>query len=426
MAERFYLVFEILAVLLCLHGLYGQKFKWNIYTILFMGIEIASYQIEYTYGQRIKYWEILIYILLFLYSKVQFKESWKDSLVNYVLCIVLTAVLQVICYLPVVFWYPKFANVINQLVNTLLLGVVFILYKLKVWNTISTYMHQKGKMAAAFLVTTTLFIIASMYYFEVHKKLQVLDYFILTVSIVLLFALLLSLQKERLLNKQLEAERDLNSLYSGAVSELIEQVRMNQHNYKNQLTAIQGMVYTAASLEELREEQENYCNDMMQDDKYAQIISGNDDPVIAGFLYSKLCHKNMEGIEAAYTLHIDKLNNSLFEADMIKIMGILIDNAVEEVKQDKYIDKKIEIEIVEGNELRITVGNVCRFIRSEEAVSFFKKGISSKGNNRGLGLYSVKNLMKKWNGEIYTDNMEKNSQNWFYITVKVPLYEIKK
>lgn len=391
-----------------------------------MGIELASYQIEYTYGYRIKYWEIGIYILLFLYSKVQFKEPWKDSLINYILCIVLTAVLQVICYLPVAFWYPRLANVINQLVNTLLLCVVFVLYKLKIWNMISIYMRQKGKMAAAFLVTAALFIIVSMYYFEVYKKLQVLDYFILTISIVLLFALLLSLQKERLLNKQLEAEKNLNSLYSGAVIELIEQVRMNQHNYKNQLTAIQGMVYTAESLEELRDEQENYCNDMMQDDKYVQIISGNNDPVIAGFLYSKLCRKNMKGVEAACSLHIDKLNNSLFEADMIKIMGILIDNAVEEVKQDKYIDKKIEIEIAEDKDLSITVGNVCRFIRMEEAVSFFKKGISSKGNNRGLGLYSVKNLVKKWNGEVYTDNVEKDSQNWFYITVKVPLHEIKK
>lgn len=68
-----------------------SKFKWNIYTILFMGIELASYQIEYTYGYRIKYWEIGIYILLLLYLKVQFKEPWKDSLINYILCIVLTA-----------------------------------------------------------------------------------------------------------------------------------------------------------------------------------------------------------------------------------------------------------------------------------------------------------------------------------------------
>lgn len=426
MAERFYLVFEILAVLLCLHGLYGQKFKWNIYTILFMGIELASYQIEYTYGYWIKYWEIGIYILLLLYSKVQFKEPWKYSLINYILCIVLTAVLQVICYLPFVFWHQGQASVINQLVNTLLFGVVLILYKLKIWNRISTYMRQRGKIVNAFLVVTVLIIIVSMYHFEVYKELQELDYFILVISIVLLFALLLLLQKERVLNNQLETERNLNSLYSGAVIELMEQVRINQHNYKNQLTAIQGMVYTAENLEELRKEQESYCNDMIQDDKYAQIISGNNDPVIAGFLYSKLCHKNMEGIEAACSLHIDKLNNSLFEADMIKIMGILIDNAVEEVKQDKYIDKKIEIEIAEDNDLRITVGNVCRFIRMEEAVSFFKKGISSKGNNRGLGLYSVKNLVKKWEGEVYTDNEEKSGQNWFYITIKVPLHEIKK
>ncbi|MBO5057769.1 MAG: GHKL domain-containing protein [Lachnospiraceae bacterium] len=422
MAERFYLVFEILAVLLCLHGLYGQKFKWNIYTLLFMGIELASYQIEYICSRPMKYWEIVLYLLLFLYSKVQFKESWRDSLINYILCMVSTAVLQMICYLPMVFWYPKLAGIINQLVNTLLLCVVFALYKLKVWKAISAYMRQRGKMVTAFLIAAVLFLVVSMYRFEAYKELQQWDYFILIVSIVLLFAFLLSLQKERLLNKQLEAEKNLNSLYSGAVIELIEQVRVNQHNYRNQLTAIQGMVYTAGSLEELKAEQEKYCNDMMQDDIYAQIISGNGDPVIAGFLYLKLCSKEVKGVEKSCVLHIGKLKDSLFEADVVKILGVLIDNAIEEVKQDRYIDKKIEIEIAEENELIINVGNVCRFIKSEEVVRFFEKGTSGKGDERGLGLYSVKNIVRKRHGQIYTDNRERNGQNWFYITVRLPLH----
>lgn len=422
MVERFYLVFEILAVLLCLHGLYGQKFKWNIYTILFMGIELASYQIEYISGQPMKYWEIVLYLLLFLYSKVQFKESWKDSLINYILCIVMTAVLQIICYLPAVFWYPRLANIINQMVNTLLLCVVFLLYKFKVFRAISVYMRQKGKMVTAFLIVAFLFIVASLYHFEIYKELGVLDYFILIISIALLFAFLLSLQKEKLLNKQLEAEMDLNSLYSGAVIELIEQVRINQHNYRNQLTAIQGMAYTAGSLEELKTEQEKFCTDMIQDDTYSQIISGNSSPVLAGFLYLKLCGKEAAGIKASCILHIGKLKNSLLEADMVKILGVLIDNAIEEVKKGEYADKKLEIEVMEGNELTIKVGNICRFIKTEEVVNFFKKGYSGKGDNRGFGLYSVKSIVKKRHGEIYTDNRERDNQNWFYIIVRLPLH----
>lgn len=420
MADRFYLILEILAVLLCLHGLYGEKFKWNIYTVLFIAVEFIAYQIEDVYAP-VKHWEIFLYALLFLYSKIQFKCNWKESMINYVLCIVLSAVMQMICYFPVMILYSSLFDFISFSVNSLLLLLAFLVYKNKILSKVSLYMQQKGKAAIALLITVILFIIFQMYKLRVFKSLDILDYLVLIVGIVFLLILLLELQKERFYNKQMKAEVSLNKLYGKALTELIDKVRVNQHNYKNQLAAIQGMIYTAGSLEELKKEQNIYYNRTLQEDEYAQIISGNNDPVIAGFLYSKLCSFDLNNICITSFLHISKINDSLFTADIIKIFGVLIDNAIEEISKDEYEKKNIEIKAYQDEEnfLYLEVGNICRYIKRSEIVEFFKKGTSSKGKDRGLGLYSVKTLVKKWKGEIIADNIEKENENWLYIIVKI-------
>jgi two-component system, LytTR family, sensor histidine kinase AgrC len=79
------------------------------------------------------------------------------------------------------------------------------------------------------------------------------------------------------------------------------------------------------------------------------------------------------------------------EVDFSRIMGIIMDNAVEEVEQNER--KKIEVfaEQMEGS-LNITVGNTFR----EELLDLGRiseKGFSTKGEGRGLGLSIVKSIV---------------------------------
>lgn len=421
MADRFYLILEILAVLLCLHGLYGEKFKWNSYTILFVVIEFIAFQVEDTYN-LVTYRKIILYVMLFVYSKLQFESIWRISIINYILCIILSAIMQMICYFPIMFFYNKLSSYISLSVNILLVILIFAIYKTGIFHKISLYMRPKGKIVITFLVSAITFITIVMHRLKFFKSLDATNYFILISGIIFVFILLLLLQKERLYNRQIKTEISLNKLYGNALTELIEKVRINQHNYKNQLTAIQGMVYTAQSIEELKEEQAHYYNNIMREDKYSNIISGNNDPVIAGFLYSKLCSDNLNYINVECLLHLNKIENSLFMLDVIKIIGVLIDNAIEEIQKDKYQYKGMEIKIWESNELSITVGNVCDYINRTQIAELFKKGTSSKGNDRGLGLYNVKNIVKNWNGQISVDNsVRKNEISWFYITIQIPI-----
>lgn len=417
MIDRLYLVSEIIAVLLCLHGLYGEKFGWNIYTILLIGIEFVVYQMN-LFWDRDAFLKIFVGILIYIYSIVRFRKTWKCNLLNCILCIVIASVMQLICYFPVMIWHEALAGIINDVVNVLFLCLIFILYKSQLLYRISMYMQQKGKVVAAFSILSAVFIFYTMYKLGVYHRLDLAEYMLLLFSVILLFALLLLLQRQKLLNLQMKAEADLNKLYGNAVTELIDKVRIIQHNYESQLGVIQGMIFSADTLEELKEEHHKYYNAVIQEDGYAKILSGNNDQVIAGLLYSKLCNVDMEKIRITYHIRLNKITNSFLATDVVKILGVLIDNALDEAV--KYAHPQLEIKVYEEKGLKIEVGNICKRINNAEITSFFKKGSSTKGEGRGLGLFEVKNTVNKRKGMIVPENIEKDGENWFYIRVYLP------
>lgn len=418
MADRFYLIFEVLAVLFCLHGLYESKFKWNIYVILCMGMELIVYQITEKYDQ-FYYYKIFIFLMLFLYAKLQFKQSWRIGIINYVLCLVVTTVIQLICYFPIMIWYYELSGNAGYFINILLLFVMLILYKTKILSKIALYIQQEGKMAAMFLATAVLFSIYASYILQTSRLLRPFEYFLTVFTIVILLVFLLQMQKTKLINQQIRAEVDLNKLYGGALGELIDKIRANQHDYKNHLAAMQGMVFTADSLEGLKVEHQEYYNNLLKDDKYTGLLSGNNNPLIAGFLYSKFSYIESSQIELDYSIEINKIDDSLMVFDVVKILGVLIDNAVEEVEKEFYHHKCMEIKVWGESKLELEVGNICRYIKKEEVVNFFQKGNSNKGLDRGLGLYNVQEIVKKWKGEISTENRDVRGENWFYIIIEL-------
>lgn len=417
MIRMMFLFFEIMAVIFCLHGLYGEKIKWNIYTWVFLVVEIAIYMIESVTGAVI-WLEIFIHLLFLVYSKLQMKQRWKICVLNYVLCLIISTIVQLICYLPVLIWNNALYDIRSLIVNCLLVVIMFLLYIRGSLRKVSLYLQQDGKIISAIMIFLFALVLFMIFKLNIYKKISVPEWGAVILGGGFLLILLLMLQKERLHNKQITAEKDLNKLYGEALIELIEKVRVNQHNYRNEIATIQGMAYTAKSLDELRAEQETYYNNIMHKDKYSMILSGNNDPIIAGFLYSKLCNMEHERIDINYSLRINRIENIMLTADIVKILGILIDNAMEEVLN--YEDRNIEIKLFDNNGLDIEVGNVCKYVQDKEIIDFFKKGFSGKGENRGLGLYSLKTIVKKWHGEISPYNQEINGLNWFYISVHIP------
>ena len=103
---------------------------------------------------------------------------------------------------------------------------------------------------------------------------------------------------------------------------------------------------------------------------------------------------------------------------IIEILGILINNAIEYLKDSNIYNKEINVQVFgESSQLRIVVSNVAEYITYNELEKMFQMGYSTKGDDRGIGLYSLKHIVQKNKGKLIVDNISKSNKNWLEIEV---------
>lgn len=120
-------------------------------------------------------------------------------------------------------------------------------------------------------------------------------------------------------------------------------------------------------------------------------------PGLKGIVYYKMNIASDKKIN--YNINISKQVNIKLEKEnykeyvsLCKILGIIIDNAIEASEKTK--DKLLIIDAYnEKDGIVIEVTNSCKE-KDMDISSLYKKGYSSKGNNRGFGLYIARMLLK--------------------------------
>lgn len=95
--------------------------------------------------------------------------------------------------------------------------------------------------------------------------------------------------------------------------------------------------------------------------------------------------------------------------DLVRLLGIAIDNAIEETK--KQPAGKIQLAIIsEDGQLTFVIDNT---VITPEAISNIKQtGYSTKKNHSGLGLSNVQDIKKKY-PNLLVQYSEDN--NWFHL-----------
>lgn len=118
---------------------------------------------------------------------------------------------------------------------------------------------------------------------------------------------------------------------------------------------------------------------------------------LKGIVYYKMNIASDKKIN--YNINISKQVNIKLEKEnykdyvsLCKILGIIIDNAIEASEKTK--DKLLIIDAYnEKDDIVIEVTNSCKE-KNIDISSLYKKGYSSKGNNRGFGLHIARMLIK--------------------------------
>lgn len=411
------LLLEALSILLCLHYLYGEKFRLDIETVSFLAIDMIMMQaIEYYEWPGVL--SMLIYPIIVVYCGIKFGFKWKAIIVNNILYIAIISGLQLIASLLYYFIFKVqfFDDVRLLAVNCIAFLLVLILLPKCKLNKVSDYLQKKERI---YVVALCISIIVATYYLIQYKErnsIGLVQSVLLFVSIMFICFLVFQLGNYKVKSKEIETELKMHKLYADSFQNMIENIRLRQHEFDNHIHTIYSMHYTYDNYEDFVNAQKNYIEEVIEENHYNKLLKVRN-PLIAGFLYGKFVEIEKLGIEISYKININKFDIGVPIYKLVEIFGNLINNAVEALKVSEE-EKCLFISLIEiDGKFIMEVRNRSRYIDFNEREMFFKKGYSQKGTDRGLGLYHVNKICNEYMLNISCECIDIEGKNWLSIVV---------
>lgn len=239
------------------------------------------------------------------------------------------------------------------------------------------------------------------------------NFICLLIYFVLSFFSLAKIMKLVTTTQKLESAEE----YNKTLHILHDNVRGFKHDFDNIVTTIGGYIKTN-DMEGL----EKYYSQLQEDcSKVNNLYILNPDiinnPGIYNLLTTKYSEAEEKGIKVNLTflLDLNELHMKIYE--FARILGILLDNAIDAASE---CDEKI-LNIVFRNESKnnrniILIENTYKD-KDVDLNQIFNKGITGKENHTGLGLWEIRQILKKNNNvNLYTDKNEK------YFTQQLEIY----
>lgn len=418
------IVIELFAFLYCLAELFGRKLKIGIHAVVLIIANLFVITGITDFGFP-EYFQSLCYIAMFLYGLLYYGESVKLTLVNCFLAAVIVTIMQMIVYLPL--YYLIFVGHEQEDINELLanigcfLVIVFLNYKVKL-KSLSHFCIERNKLILIVLIFILLGVGINFYQIIDQRIILTEVYFQMAYFILIFLIIIYEWQKTRMDAEKKKAQLEMNKLYYDAYDQLILLVRERQHDMKNHINAILSLIYTTEKYEELIEKQKEYCGYVIEQNEKTKLVLSSGNPLIAGFVYSKIREAESCHIIFDYRIGLRK-ETAIPEYELVDIAGILLDNAIEALHgtDEENFERKIYFSIGETEEsIDLLCANTSPRYEEDLTDHFFESGYSSKGQNRGIGLAKLKRLVQNRNGTITVYNEDRQNANYLTFEIKLP------
>lgn len=227
---------------------------------------------------------------------------------------------------------------------------------------------------------------------------SLLAYFVISIySLTRIFKLILTTQK---LESAEEYNRSLRILH--------DNVRGFKHDFDNIVTTIGGFVKTndMEGLKDYYVQLEDDCQ------RVNNLYLLNPEIINNDGIYNLLTKKYQEAdsknikVNMTFLLDLSTLHMKIYE--FARILGILLDNAIEASNEcdEKIINLDFRDDPKNSRQI-IRVENTYKD-KNIDTEKIFEKGISSKENHTGLGLWEIRKLIKKNNNiNLFTSKTDK-------------------
>ena len=363
---------------------------------------------------------IINYVIMFILIKIIFKLNIIKSFIALIIPMVLFSLVGILIsnpYLTIMrISYEQIINIPIYRYTYLLIyyicliGVTKLLKNRKVVINIIEELDKKNKLIILFNLFLGLIALVSQL-FICYYYLNSFPVIITVVSFLTLLAYFgISIYSLTRVMKLITTTQQLESAeaYNKSLSILHDNVRGFKHDFDNIVATIGGYVKTN-DIEGLKSYYYQLEDDCQRVNNIATLnpeIINN--PGIFNLLSSKY-HKadsNNIKINLEVFLDLNTLNIKIYE--LSRILGILLDNAIEEaVKcEEKIINIKFRNEENKNRHLILIENTYTN--KNVDIDEIFNKGISGKENHSGLGLWEIRQILKKNNNlNLYTSKDDK-------------------
>ena len=360
------------------------------------------------------------YFLIILLQYLIFSNPFLKSIISSVLSLIIYNLINILIVNPFItifnissdqlsnIFIYKFCYLIIMYLITII--CIIILKKKKLNFHFSDDIDKRNK---TIIIINLLFGI-----FAIAVQSITLFYYVDTLPVVITFLSFISLLVYYIISiysltrtfKLISTTQKLESAeeYNRSLRILHDSVRAFKHDFDNIVTTIGGYIRTndMKGLKDYYLQLEDDCQRVNNLYLLNPEIINNDG--IYNLLTKKYQEADCKDIKVNMTFLLDLNNLHMKIYEFARILGILLDNAIEASSEceEKIINIDFRNDQKNSRQL-ITIENTYKD-KNVDTEKIFEKGISSKEKHTGLGLWEVRNLIKKNNNiNLFTSKTDK-------------------
>ena len=348
---------------------------------------------------------LISYILMLAFNKIIFKEKWNKTIVgSFIEFVLLLSSEAVIAIVLSIVLKTINLNEVGIVKDTLIINFVipllgyFIIRKYEkslreILNKNLT--NDRGIIVISLMIILTLSIL--VFRIPITKWNFNSEFLTLMLLLVLFCFIGMYMYKQRVEAQKITDKYTKLAEYAKNNEGLLEEYRMNLHENKNRLIAIDNMV--PAKYKEIHE----YIGELIEKNKsnkyyWLTELKYVPSPELKGFMNYKIMEmiNGKLEVEVNISRELDKKviknYNVKDKEELYSIVGIFLDNAHEAAKMSK--EKAVSLQMfMEKKDCKLIIANTYKGKIDLDKIDEY--GYSSKGVNRGTGLHIVSEIVSR-------------------------------